>query len=71
MVQDENQIIIELIDDGRGMKTESKFKGIGLKNMKERANTIKGTLHIESQKNKGTSLQLLLPKKYIFESENS
>jgi signal transduction histidine kinase/tetratricopeptide (TPR) repeat protein len=66
MVQDETQIIIELIDDGRGMKTEYKFKGIGLKNMKERANTIKGTLQIDSQRNEGTTLRLLLPKKYIF-----
>lgn len=66
MVQDETHINIELIDDGCGMEPSSNFKGIGLKNMKERAKTIKGTLQIDSQRNEGTTLRLLLPKKYIF-----
>lgn len=66
MVQDKTQINIELIDDGCGMDPSSNFKGIGLKNMRERAKTIKGTLLIDSEKNKGTTLRLLLPKKYIF-----
>tara|TARA_R110000850_G_scaffold271031_2_gene404791 strand:- start:184155 stop:186119 length:1965 start_codon:yes stop_codon:yes gene_type:complete len=67
MSQNETHVIIELVDDGIGIGSLAKTKGIGLKNMKERASKIKAMLHIDSQRNSGTTLSLFLPKKDVFD----
>lgn len=69
MQQSEDYIIIEVIDNGIGMRPEFKTKGIGVKNMKERAAKINSKLNIDSQKDKGTTISLLLPKKVVFEKQ--
>ncbi len=66
MYQKEDHINIELIDDGSGMDTKITSKGIGLKNMKERALAIHGKFQMESNFNKGTTLRLSLPKSILF-----
>jgi signal transduction histidine kinase len=64
MVQNETDIIVELIDDGIGMSSSNISNGIGLKNMKERADKINAKLTIESQSNKGTVLSVAIPKAF-------
>lgn len=58
MAQTETHITIELIDDGIGISNAVTSNGIGLKNMKERANKINAELKINSGLNKGTILSV-------------
>lgn len=50
-------------DDGIGFDSDDDFLGIGLSNMKTRAELINSTLEINSKREKGTSLNL----KYVFD----
>jgi signal transduction histidine kinase len=59
-VNDTLEIIVE--DDGNGMETKKKINGIGLKNMRERVNYLKGDLHIDSNEN-GTTVIIHIPLK--------
>jgi signal transduction histidine kinase len=45
-------------DDGAGFDTNNNFAGNGLKNMKQRAMNIGGTLNIHSTKGTGTEIRL-------------
>lgn len=56
-------LLITAEDDGVGFEENDDFLGIGLKNMKTRAELINSTLSINSVKEKGTSLNL----KYKFD----
>lgn len=57
-VDDHNMLHLNIIDNGIGFNVKKVKQGIGLKNMKSRTETIKGELLIESEKNKGTHIQL-------------
>lgn len=50
---------IKITDNGIGFNTKKHKKGIGLKNIKERVKAIKGTLTINSNINKGTSIEIV------------
>ena len=56
-----NQNILQmtLIDDGIGQKNEKSSYGNGLKNMKNRADLIKGKLNILFEENNGTTIQFI------------
>lgn len=59
-----NDIEFILKDDGIGFDTSNKdFKGIGLKNIRKRAELIGGTIKIESETNIGTTITLKIPLK--------
>ncbi|WP_179334081.1 tetratricopeptide repeat-containing sensor histidine kinase [Winogradskyella costae] len=64
MEQTETHLVIELIDNGVGFSNTIKSKGIGLKNMKERASKINAELKIVSQPNLGTTLSISIPKTF-------
>lgn len=56
------ELYIEAIDNGVGFDSEAdSFNGIGLLNMKNRANLIGATLEITSKSNKGTLLRINYP----------
>ncbi|MEW4922288.1 7TM diverse intracellular signaling domain-containing protein [Algibacter sp. 2305UL17-15] len=57
----QDSITISIEDDGDGFDTKHKKSGIGLKNMQSRIHQIGGTLSIDSQINRGTSLLITLP----------
>ena len=57
----DNQIEIEIADDGKGFDVSKSKDGIGLKNMKSRSDLINGELKIVSNKDKGTEICLILP----------
>lgn len=52
-------LIITATDNGVGFIHNQDYSGIGLKNMKTRAKLINTTLELTSEKNKGTTLQLV------------
>ena len=49
-------------DDGKGFNIDKKKKGIGLKNMKERVEEINGVFSIKSELEKGTTIEIQIPK---------
>ena len=58
--QNDHHINIDIVDDGKGFNALTDFDGNGLKNMKSRAQEIKADLNVNSEKGKGTSINLFL-----------
>ncbi len=58
----DRHIMMRIEDNGKGITEQNLYRN-GLKNMKSRAERWGGNLHIESGKDKGTVLLLLLPAK--------
>lgn len=54
----ENQLLIEAQDNGVGFDLASKKEGIGLINIKKRIELIGATFNYNSEKNKGTSINI-------------
>jgi signal transduction histidine kinase len=60
--KDTNALVLTLQDDGKGFdKNKISSNGIGLSNMKKRAEIIGGKFNLESMHNKGTSLTIEIP----------
>ena len=55
---EENQLILEILDDGKGFDTNVASGGNGLRNMQNRAKEIGGKLELNSNPGKGTKLVL-------------
>ncbi len=56
----DNKLKITILDDGSGFDTKKASKGIGIKNMNDRAKLINAIYKIESELNKGTKTQIIL-----------
>lgn len=56
-----NDVNIVVTDNGRGFDPEKAKGGIGLKNLKKRADALNGKLQINSEPNKGTEVHVLFP----------
>ncbi|UOB19043.1 ATP-binding protein [Abyssalbus ytuae] len=57
-------IHLKIKDNGKGFDFSEKnndFNSLGLKTLKERTRFLKGTMKVESEKNKGTSLEFIIP----------
>ncbi|GGD21558.1 tetratricopeptide repeat-containing sensor histidine kinase [Hyunsoonleella pacifica] len=62
----ENDVIcLKVEDDGSGFDVNKAKSGIGLKNMNARIKEVDGTIHIESQKNIGTTVSIKIPTQYL------
>jgi len=59
----ENHVHLMVSDDGIGFNSESKNRGIGLKNIRSRTDKLNGKLTIKTQPNKGTSILIRAPYK--------
>jgi len=59
--QTEQDLELQIEDDGVGFEMSSKSKGIGIKNMRSRTEKIKGTLEIETAINQGTRIIVRAP----------
>jgi signal transduction histidine kinase len=57
----ENTLDLTISDDGVGMETLQVSKGHGLRNIRERARLLDGTLRIESAPNEGVTFHLTVP----------
>ncbi|MDO6597331.1 histidine kinase [Oceanihabitans sp. 2_MG-2023] len=56
-----NNLMIQASDDGKGFNVETAEKGSGLLNMKSRAALIKATFNLSSEINKGVTLTINYP----------
>ncbi len=63
-ILNDNSLLVNISDDGKGFDTSKKKKGIGIKNMQERADDINAEFKISSALNKGTQISLVLNKIY-------
>ncbi len=61
LVRDNNNICLSITDNGKGFDIETDKEGIGLKNIKQRVETLNGRFTIQSIKNKSTSLNIAIP----------
>lgn len=59
-LKDKN-IVVKVTDDGVGFVPEKAKGGIGLKNLKKRADALNGVLQIKSQPGKGAVVEVLFP----------
>lgn len=61
---DRGELMLHVIDDGKGFDSASKSAGNGLGNLRDRAGSVGGELAIESEPEKGTRIafQVTLPK---------
>ncbi|MFV5693086.1 ATP-binding protein [Flavobacterium sp. LT1R49] len=57
--KDDDILQLSITDDGAGFDMKSKKGGIGLTNMKERANSLKGQFNIESKIGEGTKIEVV------------
>lgn len=57
-IKEKNDILLRIEDDGAGMIVNKVKKGIGLKNIKSRVEQMKGFLKVDSQKGKGTVIEV-------------
>jgi signal transduction histidine kinase len=57
----ENNIVIEIRDNGVGFEIDEVYKGLGLKNMEQRAQASGMTVDLQSRPGKGTWLTITSP----------
>lgn len=57
----EKIVTLQIIDDGEGFNTNKAKKGIGMKNMFQRTESVKGDFDITSEIGKGTKIIIKLP----------
>ena len=61
----EDALLFTFTDNGVGFELSSHQVGYGLKNMASRASELKGKLDIQSCKGRGTSITLMIDRKYL------
>jgi signal transduction histidine kinase len=59
--RDGSTAVVEIDDDGGGFDTALATRGMGMGNLAERAETIGGTLEIDSQPGFGTTVRVRIP----------
>lgn len=57
----EYNVILNIKDDGKGFNTKALSRGHGLKNMRQRAEEVDGSINIVSKPSLGTSITVTLP----------
>lgn len=63
------EFIFSVIDDGKGFDADARFKGIGLRTIKDRAQGINAKLNIESGIGKGTKIVITLASPELLHQE--
>jgi signal transduction histidine kinase len=58
--KDDSHLILKIEDDGKGFDVQQNRSGNGLKNMRSRTAEIKASLQLQSEKNKGTLIELII-----------
>ena len=59
--QNNQGIILEIIDDGKGFEVNAHHTGFGLRGMQERVQILGGELQVQSTFGKGTRIRVLIP----------
>ncbi len=58
---DGSEISLTVSDDGKGFSRDEVTSGIGLQSMRERAETLGGSMQVTSAPGQGTSISVLIP----------
>jgi len=58
---DEQRVVIEIADDGRGFDVSTVRRGSGLTNMEDRLDALGGSIQIESTPGVGTTIRAAVP----------
>jgi signal transduction histidine kinase len=61
ILKNENQLLLEIFDDGIGFSLKQKKKGIGLQNIFSRAKQCRGKAEINSEVGTGTTIRITIP----------
>jgi signal transduction histidine kinase len=61
LLYETEKVSLKIEDDGRGFNMAQRPKGVGLRSMKERAESIGGQIIIESIPDKGTRVEVTIP----------
>ncbi len=61
LMYDTNKVSLSIADDGCGFDVDQKPKGVGLRSIKERAESVGGTFVLESGPGKGTRIEIIIP----------
>ena len=61
--QNQSHLCMQIKDDGKGFNTDLITHRNGLKNLRSRVEKWKGKIHIQSQINKGTAIDIKIPLK--------
>jgi signal transduction histidine kinase len=61
ILKNENQLLLEIFDDGVGFSLKQKKKGIGLQNIFSRAKQCRGKAEINSEVGTGTTIRITIP----------
>ncbi len=61
LCEEQDQLCVEIVDDGRGFEVGATARGNGLTNMEDRLDALGGTLDIASMPGRGTTLSAKLP----------
>jgi signal transduction histidine kinase len=61
ILKNENQLLLEIFDDGVGFSLKQKKKGIGLQNIFSRAKQCRGNAEINSEVGTGTTIRITIP----------
>ncbi|HYH16026.1 MAG TPA: sensor histidine kinase, partial [Flavisolibacter sp.] len=57
----EDKLCVAIVDDGKGFDYQTKRAGIGITNMKTRADNLKGSFKIKSAVGKGCTIEICFP----------
>jgi signal transduction histidine kinase len=60
VTEEDGHLVLEVCDDGCGLAAP-RPGGVGLSSMRERAESVGGTLHIDSVPGRGTVVRVVLP----------
>ena len=65
LIRDEDNISLTIEDNGSGfdLADQAKFKGMGMKNLQNRVNFVKGKIEIDSHPGQGTLVSVYIPVK--------
>ena len=61
MVEVQGQVLLRIVDNGRGLRSDTVQNGVGLVSMRERAMAIGATFRIQGDPGQGVSVQVSLP----------
>jgi two-component system sensor histidine kinase UhpB len=64
LTENEEQVFLQITDNGQGFDTGNKGKGVGLNNMLSRVRVFDGDLEIISGRGEGCTLKVCLPKEH-------
>lgn len=63
LVEYDDVVKLSVVDNGKGFKENDFERGHGLKNITERAEVLSGHVEINSEKNEGTTINVVMPKR--------